>query len=152
VRLKDYVQPDSIFTRIVADERGELNRIITEILVSRYEDINAGNLLKDLNTQDRVACTQGDCIIGVPNAFVDSLPDTVCLVVRVLPRTDAVSPDTIRVGFFVISPSRNAMKHLRLIARISRFACHTGFCSDLAAIDDPEAFYQRILAEDEKHV
>jgi len=151
VRLKNFIQEDLVFTQMVSDERSELNRRITEILVSRYPEIDGRKLLADLNAQDRVACAEGDCIIGVPNAFVDGIPDTLCVVARVLP-SETARPEYIRIGFFVISPPGNPMTHLRLIARITRFACHSNFCKDLSAIDDPRRFYDRLIEEDEKHV
>lgn len=152
MRLKDYIQRDLVFTRIVADDRNELNRMITKIVTDRFSSVDAVQLLTDLNTQDRVACAEGDCIIGVPNAFSDSLPDTVCIVARVLPRSNNGTTENIRIGFFVISPGSKTMTHMRLIARITRFACHSGFCSDLAAIEDPDEFYQRLIDEDNRHV
>ena len=109
-------------------------------------------LQKDLDAQDRVACSGGDCVIGVPNAFVQGLSQINCYVVRVCPRTEDPEPGTIRIGFFVFSPPEHSMDHLKFIARISRFACHPEFCCDLVKLDSANDLFNRIVKEDEEHV
>ena len=152
MRLKDYVKPELVFPEIFADDRQELNAIIVGIFNKLNPGLDHKALQRDLDSQDRVACSDGDCVVGVPNAFVQGLSQINCYVVRVCPRTEDPEPGTTRIGFFVFSPSEQSMDHLKLIARISRFACHPEFCCDLVKLKSAKELYDRIIEEDEQHV
>lgn len=152
MRLQDYINPDLVFTDIVSDDRHDLNEKVIKLVSHHFPQIDTKKLLTDLDSLDSVACAEGDCIIGVPNAFVQELDRTICIVVRVVPAHEQRTRENTRIGFYVLSPPSHSMTHLRLIARITRFACHGGFCDDIVEITSALDLFHRIVQEDQRHV
>ncbi|MBN1354970.1 PTS sugar transporter subunit IIA [bacterium] len=154
MRIEKYIKQIHVLSDVNASDKPELFAVLSAHVHDLYPGIDRERIYEQLDSQEKEACSYSGNFIGIPNLLIDGPADTVCLIARIPAGVDyrALDGNPVRLVFLVFSPPARAGKHIRLIARLARFACNPDFAREMVECQDDDCLLKRLSAEDSAHV
>lgn len=153
MKLTDYMHPDLIFVDVKAQDKPGVLKDFARRVAGHFTGVDPDQLYRKLKTREAESSTGIGQGVAVPHAIIEGLPNSVCLLITLSEAIDfnAIDQNPVRAVFLLISPPGETGLHIKLLARIARLAKREGFVEAVAASKNPEALYDRIKAEDNRH-
>ena len=154
MRLKYYLKPDFTLVEMHTNNKIEAIRKLSNYSKELFPEIRSDELFKTLREHEREACSCAGNGIGILHAQIEGTAETVVISGRIPEGIDygAFDGKPVFIIFLILSPKLDVGTHIRIIARLSRFACSPQFAQDLVDCTSAQEFIHRILAEDSAHV
>lgn len=154
MRLKDYADPDLVFTKLQASNLQELLGVLSGLVCDYLQGLDHATCLRCLQDQMKGFSSGLECGIAVPHAMIPGLDKTVLLVATLQDPIDLNTLDgsLVQVVFMLLSPPEAVNEHVRTLARLARFCALGDFLDRIRNAADPAALYRVLVEEDELHV
>jgi len=154
MRLRDYVDPDLVFTGLVAADGQELLGKLAGLVCRHIRGLDRDTCHRGLMDRMREFGTGLECGIAVPHAMIAGLDRTVMLVATLEKPLDLGTLDgsLVKLVFMLLSPPDAATRHIRILARLARFCALGDFLERISEAPDAAALYRVLVEEDERHV
>lgn len=153
MHLRDFVDPALIFTGLTSSDKSSLLEELATRTAEQLPDVKRAALLESLLARESESSTGVGQGVAIPHCFLDGLEASRCILAQVPQGIayDAIDGEPVYVLFILLSPPKDQMAHLRLLARISRVANREGFAADVSAATSADALHALIEQEDRAH-
>jgi len=154
MRLRDHLRKDLVFSLPAPPDKQELLEQLASLVAARLSGVDATQLLDRLAQREEQISTGIGHGVAIPHTTLEGLAEPLCVVVQIPGGCDfcALDRSPVHVLFLLLSPPGKTGHHIRLLARIARLVDSRAFVEDLARARDAEEVYERVVAEDSRHV
>ena len=153
MRLKDFLRPDFVLTRL---QGRDVEEVVQEVAArAGHAGVGPADVIQEkLLERERVHPTVMGSGLAIPHATVPGLPEPV---IGVALAGDPVEfggsgHEPVRVFFVLLTPPGHEREHVKLLARICRLVRHEGFIDSLEAAPAAAEIVQIIEDIDAQHV
>jgi PTS system nitrogen regulatory IIA component len=149
MRLANHIRRDLIFQYPGPVEKVSLLGELVGAISSRLPEIDGETLLKRLLEREELQSTGMDGV-GVPEAVVEGLDETLVVLAQIPDglEFDSVDGLPVRLLFVLLIPPSAGGRYLKLVGRICRLMRKEGFVRDIAAAEDADGIYERVVLAD----
>jgi mannitol/fructose-specific phosphotransferase system IIA component (Ntr-type) len=150
MKLKDYLFADLILPALSVEKKSDLFTVLVKFLKRNHPDVKYSKTRKILIAQEVASCSYAGNGIAIPNAVVDGIDRTTIIVAKIPDglEYDSFDDESVYIVFLILSPPRNISEHIRLVARLARFACHRDFCDALIKCSTASDLIEKLICED----
>lgn len=140
MKLLDYLTRDSIIIRLTARDKESVIREMAEKLYSAKLIRDSYKVEKSLLDREKLGSTGIGDNVAIPHAKCDGMDGIIAMFAWSEKGVDFDALDNKKVHFFflLLAPNGEPVKHLKLLARISRLVRLDGFCPKLAKRESPD--------------
>ncbi len=154
MRLLDYLSQDTILLDMEAGSKEEALEALVDLLVKggKISPEDRESVLEVLKEREKLGSTGVGSGIAIPHGYSPCVPE-VTLAVGVSRKGvdfDALDGKPVHIFFLLISPPKETLTHLKVLARIARFSRDRDFRKKLISADSAEEIFRIIKEREEK--
>jgi fructose-specific phosphotransferase system IIA component len=143
------IQAEQILLDISVADKTECIKRLISALEGSGALADAGVLLDDVLTREKLSTTALGSGCAVPHAHSDGVKRTVIAAARLETPVDFSAEDgeSVKLVFLMAGPKQNTGLHLKVLSKLARLLHDSSIREELMKVQEPGAFYAQLCPE-----